>query len=150
MHQVVTAYLAGARQGTRAHKNRAAVSGGGAKPYRQKGTGRARQGTTRANQFAGGGVPFGPKAAVIGVNGSGKSSLLALIEGRLEADAGAEFRGSIAPRTDRQHASGTIEKPRHQAGSSSLFQDGRTQPGRQCEGPAGPEHDQKCAGSWRD
>ncbi len=48
------------RSGTHATKNRALVSGGGAKPYRQKGTGRARQGTTRAPQFAGGGVAFGP------------------------------------------------------------------------------------------
>ncbi|HPR08247.1 MAG TPA: 50S ribosomal protein L4, partial [Denitromonas sp.] len=47
VHQVVVAYLAGARSGTRAQKNRAQVSGGGAKPFRQKGTGRARAGTTR-------------------------------------------------------------------------------------------------------
>ena len=60
VHQVVVAYQAGGRSGTRAQKNRAAVSGGGAKPWRQKGTGRARQGTTRAPQWAGGGVVFGP------------------------------------------------------------------------------------------
>jgi large subunit ribosomal protein L4 len=52
--------LALRRSGTHSTKNRARVSGGGAKPYRQKGTGRARQGTTRAAQFAGGGVVFGP------------------------------------------------------------------------------------------
>ena len=52
--------LAARRAGTHSTKNRAAVSGGGAKPYRQKGTGRARQGTTRAPQWAGGGVVFGP------------------------------------------------------------------------------------------
>jgi large subunit ribosomal protein L4 len=52
--------LADRRAGTHSTKNRALVSGGGAKPYRQKGTGRARQGTTRAPQFAGGGVVFGP------------------------------------------------------------------------------------------
>ncbi len=52
--------LAKRRSGTHATKNRALVSGGGAKPYRQKGTGRARQGTTRAPQFAGGGIAFGP------------------------------------------------------------------------------------------
>lgn len=52
--------LARRRAGTHSTRNRAAVSGGGAKPYRQKGTGRARQGTTRAPQFAGGGVVFGP------------------------------------------------------------------------------------------
>jgi large subunit ribosomal protein L4 len=52
--------LAGRRAGTHSTKNRALVSGGGAKPYKQKGTGRARQGTTRAPQFAGGGIAFGP------------------------------------------------------------------------------------------
>ena len=61
LHQVVTAQLAAKRAGTHSTKTRAEVSGGGAKPYRQKGTGRARQGTTRAPQFAGGGVAFGPK-----------------------------------------------------------------------------------------
>ena len=60
MHQVVVAQLAAARQGTHATKTRGLVSGGGAKPYRQKGTGRARQGSTRAPQFAGGGTVFGP------------------------------------------------------------------------------------------
>jgi large subunit ribosomal protein L4 len=58
VHQVVTAYLAGARQGTRAQKNRAAVSGGGAKPWRQKGTGRARAGTIRSPIWRSGGVTF--------------------------------------------------------------------------------------------
>lgn len=58
VHQVVTAYLAGARQGTRAQKNRAAVSGGGKKPWRQKGTGRARAGTIRSPIWRGGGVTF--------------------------------------------------------------------------------------------
>ena len=59
-HAEVRRQLALRRQGNHATKNRALVSGGGAKPYRQKGTGRARQGTTRAPQFAGGGVVFGP------------------------------------------------------------------------------------------
>ena len=58
VHQVVTAYLAGARQGTRAQKTRAAVSGGGKKPWRQKGTGRARAGTIRSPIWRGGGVTF--------------------------------------------------------------------------------------------
>jgi large subunit ribosomal protein L4 len=58
VHQVVTAYLAGARAGTKAQKNRAAVSGGGSKPYRQKGTGRARAGTTRSPLWRTGGVTF--------------------------------------------------------------------------------------------
>ncbi len=58
VHQVVTAYLAGARAGTRAQKNRSAVRGGGAKPFRQKGTGRARAGTTRSPIWRAGGVTF--------------------------------------------------------------------------------------------
>ena len=61
MHQVVVAQQAAARQGTHATKTRGQVSGGGAKPYRQKGTGRARQGSTRAPQFTGGGVVHGPQ-----------------------------------------------------------------------------------------
>ena len=61
MHQVVNAQLAAARQGTHATKTRGMVSGGGAKPYRQKGTGRARQGSTRAPQFEGGGTVHGPQ-----------------------------------------------------------------------------------------
>jgi len=61
MHQVVIAQLAAARQGTHSTKTRGEVSGGGRKPYRQKGTGRARQGSTRAPQFTGGGVVHGPK-----------------------------------------------------------------------------------------
>lgn len=61
MHQVVVAQLAAARQGTHATKTRGAVRGGGRKPYRQKGTGRARQGSTRAPQFVGGGTVHGPQ-----------------------------------------------------------------------------------------
>ncbi len=60
IHQVVVAQLAAARQGTHSTKNRGEVSGGGRKPYKQKGTGRARQGSTRAPQFTGGGVVHGP------------------------------------------------------------------------------------------
>ncbi|MCH9694466.1 MAG: 50S ribosomal protein L4 [Gammaproteobacteria bacterium] len=58
VHQVVTAYLAGARAGTKAQKNRSAVRGGGAKPWNQKGTGRARAGTTRGPIWVGGGRTF--------------------------------------------------------------------------------------------
>ncbi len=58
VHQVVTAYMAGARSGTRAQKNRSAVAGGGAKPFRQKGTGRARAGTIRSPLWRGGGKVF--------------------------------------------------------------------------------------------
>jgi large subunit ribosomal protein L4 len=60
MHQVVVAQEAAARQGTHSTKRRGEVRGGGKKPYRQKGTGRARQGSIRAPQFAGGGVVHGP------------------------------------------------------------------------------------------
>jgi large subunit ribosomal protein L4 len=60
VHQVVVAQLAAARQGTHDTKSRGEVRGGGRKPYRQKGTGRARQGSTRAPQFVGGGVVHGP------------------------------------------------------------------------------------------
>ena len=61
LHQVVTAQLAAGRQGTHSTKTRGLVSGGGKKPYRQKGTGRARQGSTRAPQFTGGGIVHGPQ-----------------------------------------------------------------------------------------
>ncbi len=61
MHQVVTAQLAARRAGTHSTKTRSEVRGGGAKPWRQKGTGRARQGSTRAPHWVGGGVAHGPK-----------------------------------------------------------------------------------------
>ncbi|HUZ09789.1 MAG TPA: 50S ribosomal protein L4 [Acidimicrobiales bacterium] len=61
LHQVVTAQLAAARSGTQSTKTRAEVRGGGAKPFRQKGTGRARQGSTRAPNWSGGGIALGPK-----------------------------------------------------------------------------------------
>lgn len=60
IHQVVTVQLGNLRQGTHDTKGRSEVSGGGRKPWRQKGTGRARQGSIRATQWVGGGVPFGP------------------------------------------------------------------------------------------
>lgn len=62
VHQAVTAAMAGARRGTHAVKGRSDVSGGGKKPFRQKGTGRARQGTSRAPQMRGGGTVFGPQS----------------------------------------------------------------------------------------
>src|ERR1700730_169606 len=61
MHQVVNAQLAHRRAGTHSTKTRAEVSGGGAKPWRQKGTGRARQGSIRSPQWRGGGIAHGPK-----------------------------------------------------------------------------------------
>tara|TARA_Y100000389_G_C17453926_1_gene516735 strand:+ start:1556 stop:2158 length:603 start_codon:yes stop_codon:yes gene_type:complete len=62
VHQVVTAYLAGSRAGTKAQKNRSSVRGGGAKPWRQKGTGRARAGTSRSPIWVGGGRTFAAQA----------------------------------------------------------------------------------------
>ncbi len=61
LHQVITAQLAGARAGTQSTRTRAEVAGGGTKPFRQKGTGRARQGSIRSPQWSGGGVALGPK-----------------------------------------------------------------------------------------
>ena len=61
LHQVITAQLAARRAGTQSTKTRAEVRGGGTKPFRQKGTGRARQGSTRSPQWVGGGVALGPK-----------------------------------------------------------------------------------------
>ncbi|MEK9884709.1 MAG: 50S ribosomal protein L4 [Acidimicrobiaceae bacterium] len=61
MHQVVTAQLAARRSGTQSTKTRSEVRGGGAKPFRQKGTGNARQGSIRAPHFSGGGIALGPK-----------------------------------------------------------------------------------------
>ena len=68
VHQVVTAFLSGARAGTKAQKNRSAVSGGGAKPWNQKGTGRARAGTTRGPLWRTGGVTFAAKKIKIKKN----------------------------------------------------------------------------------
>ena len=61
VHQAVVAYMAGGRQGSKKQKTRAEVSGGGKKPWRQKGTGHARQGSTRAPQWTHGGIVFAPK-----------------------------------------------------------------------------------------
>ncbi|WP_417118418.1 50S ribosomal protein L4 [Olsenella phocaeensis] len=78
MHQVVVAYEASLRQGTHSTKNRSAVSGGGVKPFRQKGTGRARQGTIRAPQFTGGGVVFGPNPHSHALRANNKEKKLAM------------------------------------------------------------------------
>ena len=87
-HAEVVRQLALRRQGTHSTKNRAAVSGGGAKPYRQKGTGRARQGTTRAPQWAGGGVVFGPVPKTYGFKLPRKMRRAALLSALSECAAG--------------------------------------------------------------
>ena len=78
MHEVVIAELAARRQGTHATKTRGMVSGGGAKPWRQKGTGRARAGTSRSPIWTGGGVVFGPspRSYVVKVNRKARKSAL--------------------------------------------------------------------------
>ncbi|MCL4554548.1 MAG: 50S ribosomal protein L4 [Actinobacteria bacterium] len=78
MHQVVRSQLAGQRAGTHSSKGRSEVSGGGAKPWRQKGTGRARQGTIRAPQWKGGGVVFGPTPRAHGFSVPNKVVKLAM------------------------------------------------------------------------
>jgi len=78
MHQVVTAQLAHRRAGTQSTKTRAEVSGGGKKPFRQKGTGGARQGSTRAPHFSGGGIALGPKPRKYGQKTPRKMVRLAL------------------------------------------------------------------------
>ena len=78
IHQVVTAQLAAARQGTHATKTRGMVSGGGKKPWKQKGTGRARQGSTRAPQWTHGGIALGPKPRKYTVNLNKKVKRLAM------------------------------------------------------------------------
>ena len=78
MHQVVTAQLAARRAGTQSTKTRSEVSGGGKKPFKQKGTGNARQGSTRAPHFSGGGVALGPKPRKYGQKTPKKMIALAL------------------------------------------------------------------------
>ena len=78
MHQVVVALLANKRQGTQSAKTRAEVRGGGIKPWRQKGTGRARQGSIRAVQWVGGGVAFAPKPRNYSIKVNAKERRLAL------------------------------------------------------------------------
>lgn len=92
LHQAVRAELAAARQGTRGSKSRGMVAGGRSKPWRQKGTGRARAGTTRAPQWTGGGVAFAPVARDFGFKVNRKERRAALA-GALSEHA---RRGSIA------------------------------------------------------
>ncbi len=78
MHQSVVAYLAAQRQGTQSAKTRSEVSGGGRKPWRQKGTGHARQGSIRAPQWTGGGVVFAPKPRDYDIKMNKKEKRIAL------------------------------------------------------------------------
>jgi large subunit ribosomal protein L4 len=111
VHQVVVAQLAAARQGTADTKNRGEVRGGGRKPYRQKGTGRARQGSTRAPQFVGGGVVHGPtprsyaqrtpkkmKAAALrsALSDRARGGKLHVVSGLIEGDAPSTKSASAA------------------------------------------------------
>ena len=127
IHQVVVGQLAAARQGSASTKTRAEVAGGGRKPYRQKGTGRARQGSIRAPQFAGGGVVHGPtprsyeqrtpkkmKAAALrgalsdrAVNGR-VHVVTAIVDGDTPSTKAAV--ATIAALTDRRHVLVVLER----------------------------------------
>ncbi len=96
LHQVVTAQLAAARAGTQATRTRAEVRGGGAKPYRQKGIGRARQGSIRATQFVGGGIALGPKPRSYRQRTPKKMRRLALVSAL--SDRAAEERVMVVER----------------------------------------------------
>lgn len=78
MHLLVVSYLANKRQGTQSTRTRSEVSGGGKKPWRQKGTGRARQGSTRAPQWYHGGIALGPKPRTYGIDVNKKVRRLAM------------------------------------------------------------------------
>src|SRR5438132_4232070 len=88
MHQVVTAQLAHRRAGTHSTKTRAEVAGGGSKPWRQKGTGRARQGSIRSPQWRGGGIAHGPKPRDYGQHTPKKMVRLALLSALSDRAAG--------------------------------------------------------------
>ncbi|WP_029090263.1 50S ribosomal protein L4 [Brevibacterium album] len=112
IHQVVVAQLAAARQGTHKTKTRAEVSGGGRKPYRQKGTGNARQGSIRAPQYAGGGIVHGPVPRDYSQRTPKKMKAAAL-------------RGALSDRArlDRVHVVTTLvegEKPSTKAAGAAL------------------------------
>jgi large subunit ribosomal protein L4 len=98
LHQVVTAQLAAARSGTQSTKTRAEARGGGAKPFRQKGTGRARQGSTRSPQWIGGGVALGPKPRSYAQRTPKKMIQLALRSAL--SDRAAQGRVAIVDRWD--------------------------------------------------
>jgi large subunit ribosomal protein L4 len=106
VHEVVVAELAARRRGTHATRNRALVRGGGAKPWRQKGTGRARQGSIRAPHFAGGGTVFGPSPRTYTVKVNRKARRAALrsalsIHAERNSIFGLDAGGFDAPSTKR-------------------------------------------------
>ena len=110
MHQVVTAQLAAARAGTHSTKTRAEVAGGGAKPWRQKGTGRARQGSIRAPQWRGGGVAHGPKPRSYRQRTPKKMVRLALVSAL--SDRAAEQKVLVVDRW-------ALRRPAHQGRASA-------------------------------
>ena len=91
VHLVVVSYLANQRQGTQSTKTRSEVSGGGKKPWRQKGTGRARQGSTRAPQWTHGGIAFGPKPRSYGFSINKKVRKLAMLSALSDKVASEDF-----------------------------------------------------------
>ncbi len=91
VHLVVVNYLANQRQGTQSTKTRSEVSGGGKKPWRQKGTGRARQGSTRAPQWTHGGIAFGPKPRSYGFSINKKVRKLAMLSALSDKVASDDF-----------------------------------------------------------
>jgi large subunit ribosomal protein L4 len=115
VHEVVVAELAARRRGTHSTRNRALVRGGGAKPWRQKGTGRARQGSIRAPQFAGGGVVFGPSPRHYTVKVNRKARRAALRSAlSLHAERGSVFGldASAFGEPSTKQAAGLIEDRR--------------------------------------
>jgi large subunit ribosomal protein L4 len=127
IHQVVVAQQAAARQGTHSTKSRGEVRGGGRKPYKQKGTGRARQGSTRAPQFAGGGIVHGPtprsyeqrtpkkmKAAALrgALSDRARAGRIHVVETLVEGDKPSTKAGlaALASLTDRRRALVVLER----------------------------------------
>ncbi len=109
MHQVVTARLAAQRSGTASTKTRGEVSGGGRKPWRQKGTGRARQGSTRSPQWKGGGVVFGPKPRSYAQRTPRKMRRLALASALSDRAASGEVRVVSSYSWDKPHTKSVVD-----------------------------------------
>ena len=137
MHQVVVAQLAAARQGTHKAKTRGEVSGGGKKPYRQKGTGRARQGSTRAPQFNGGGIVHGPVPHGY-TQRTPKKMKAAALRGALSDRARGGNVHVLSTLRDRRHpvhqdrdrrAEGRVQRQEHPRGAQRR---GRRSAGRAC------------------